>query len=300
MTLATAMQRYVAQMGLQNLEGAAATRLPGVRFFRTTRGNPRQPLTYQSGLLIMGQGNKLIHLGEQQVAYGPDSYLVVGVPLPLECEAHCSPEEPMLGLAVDVDAQSLHQLVERLFPPEAPMEPCRSIECGLSSVSLCPPLLSACERLLSTLAIEAEATILGPGILQEILYRVLTGPNGYVLLELARHDGHYARIARVLGRIHRDYAAPLTVEGLATEAHMSVSSFHRAFRQVTLVSPLQYMKQIRLNRARELIQREGRGIAEAAALVGYNSPSQFSREYKRHFQNNPRGDQIMSGAVIGR
>ena len=300
MTLANAMQRYVEQMGLQNLEGAAVTRLPGVRFFRSTQGNSRQPLTYQSGLLIMGQGHKIIHLGEQQVAYGPDSYLVVGVPLPLECEAHCSPEEPILGLAVDVDAQSLHQLVERLFPPEAPMEPCRSIECGLSSVSLCPPLLSACERLLSTLAIEAEATILGPGILQEILYRVLTGPNGYVLLELARHDGHYARIARVLGRIHRDYASPLTVEGLATEAHMSVSSFHRAFRQVTLVSPLQYMKQIRLNRARELIQREGRGIAEAAALVGYNSPSQFSREYKRHFQHTPRGDQIMSGAVIGR
>ena len=294
MTLATAMQRYVAQMGLQNLEGAAATRLPGVRFFRTMRGNPRQPLTYQSGLLIMGQGNKLIHLGEQQVAYGPDSYLVVGVPLPLECEAHCSPEEPILGLAIDIDAQSLHQLVERLFPPETPMEPCRSIECGLSSVSLSPPLLGACERLLGALADEAEATILGPGILQEILYRVLTGPNGYVLLELARHDGHYARIARVLGRIHRDYAAPLTVEGLATEAHMSVSSFHRAFRQVTLVSPLQYMKQIRLNRARELIQREGSGIAEAATLVGYNSPSQFSREYKRHFQNNPRGDQASS------
>ena len=291
MSLAAAMQGYVEQMGLQQLEGSIATRLPGVRFFRTSRGNPRQPLTYQSGLLIMGQGNKIIHLGEQQVAYGPDSYLVVGVPLPLECEAYCSPEQPILGLAVDIDAQSLHQLVERLFPPEAPMEPCRAIECGLSSVSLSSSLLSACERLLGALADEAEATILGPGILQEILYRVLTGPNGYVLLELARHDGHYARIARVLGHIHRDYAAPLTVEGLATEAHMSVSSFHRAFRQVTRVSPLQYMKQIRLNRARELIQREGRGIAEAAALVGYNSPSQFSREYKRHFQNNPRSDQ---------
>ena len=300
MTLANAMQRYVEQMGLEKLEGSATTRMPEVRFFRSSQGNPRQPLTYQSGLLIMGQGNKIIHLGEQQVAYGPDSYLVVGVPLPLECEAHCSPEEPILGLAIDIDAQSLHRLVERLFPPEAPMEPCRSIECGLSSVSLSPPLLDACERLLSALADEAEAAILGPGILQEILYRVLTGPNGYVLLELARHDGHYARIARVLGRIHRDYAAPLTVEGLATEAHMSVSSFHRAFRQVTLVSPLQYMKQIRLNRARELIQREGRGIAEAAALVGYNSPSQFSREYKRHFQNNPRGDLLTSDSVPGR
>jgi len=294
MTLAHAMQGYVEQMGLQQLEGSVATSLPGVHFFRFSQGSPRQPLTYQSGLLIMGQGHKVIHLGEQQVAYGPDSYLVVGVPLPLECEAHCSPQEPMLGLAIDIDTQSLHQLIERLFPPESPMEPCRSIECGLSSVSLSPSMLSACERLLGALANKSEASILGPGILQEILYRVLTGPYGYVLLELARHDSHYARIARVLGRIHRDYAAPLTVEGLATEAHMSVSSFHRAFRQVTRVSPLQYMKQIRLNRARELIQREGRGIAEAATLVGYNSPSQFSREYKRHFQNNPRGHQTNS------
>ena len=290
MTLAWAMQRFAEQTGLQELEGSITTRLPGVRFFRTEQGNPRQPLTYQSGVLIMGQGSKTIHLGEQQVAYGPDSYLVVGVPLPLECEAHCSPQEPILGLAIDIDAQSLHQLVDRLFPPDTPMEPCRAIECGLSSVRLSPALLGACERLLDALADETEATLLGPGILQEILYRVLSGPNGYVLLELARHDSHYARIARVLGRIHRDFAAPLTVEGLATEAHMSISSFHRAFRQVTRVSPLQYMKQIRLNRARELIQREGRGIAEAAALVGYNSPSQFSREYKRHFQNNPRGD----------
>lgn len=139
MTLARAMQGYVEQMGLQQLEGSIATSLPGVRFFRASRGNPRQPLTYQSGLLIMGQGHKIIHLGEQQVAYGPDSYLVVGVPLPLECEAHCSPQEPMLGLAIDIDTQSLHRLVEQLSPPESPMEPCRSIECGLSSVSLSPP-----------------------------------------------------------------------------------------------------------------------------------------------------------------
>lgn len=290
-TLAEAMGRFAEQAGLQQLEGAAATALPGVHFFRASRSTPRQPLTYQSGILIMGQGNKIIHLGEQQVAYGPGSYLVVGVPLPLECEALCSAEEPILGLSVEVDLQRLHDQVARLYPPQSPMAPCRAIECGLSSARLPSDLDSACQRLLTALASPTEAAILGPGLLDEILFRVLTGEQGHVLLELARHDGHYARIARVLGRIHREYAEPLTVETLAGDAHMSVSAFHRAFRQVTQVSPLQYMKQIRLNRARELILREGRGIAEAASLVGYNSPSQFSREYKRHFACNPRGDQ---------
>ena len=84
-TLAEAMGRFAEQAGLQQLEGTAATALPGVRFFRSSRSTPRQPLTYQSGILIMGQGDKIIHLGEQQVAYGPGSYLVVGMPLPLEC-----------------------------------------------------------------------------------------------------------------------------------------------------------------------------------------------------------------------
>ncbi|MGL4754190.1 MAG: AraC family transcriptional regulator N-terminal domain-containing protein [Aeromonadaceae bacterium] len=289
--LATAMQQFVTARGLDQLEGSVSTVLPGVRFFRASRGNARQPLTYQSGIIIMGQGHKIIHMGTQQMAYGPGSYLVVGVPLPLECEAFSDDGEPILGLAVDVDLQQLHAMVAQLFPQGQPLEACRAIECGLSSVALSDGLNQACLRLLQALQNDVEAAILGPGLLQEILYRVLTGPNAHVLLELVRHDSHYARIARVLGRMHRDYAAALTVEALASDAHMSVSSFHRAFRQVTRVSPLQYMKQIRLNRARELIQQQGRGIAEAAALVGYNSASQFSREYKRHFQNNPRGDQ---------
>lgn len=289
--LADAMTRFATREGLDDLDGAVATRLPGVHFYRGTRRSPRQPMTYQSGILIMAQGNKIVHLGEQQVNYGPGSYLVVGVPLPLECEALCSAEEPILGLAITVDQQRLHEQVARLYPPQSPMAPCRSIECGLSRATLSDDLQCTCLRLLDALSSDAEAAILGPGLLDEILFRVLTGEQGHVLLELARHDGHYARIARVLGRIHREYAEPLTVETLAGDAHMSVSAFHRAFRQVTQVSPLQYMKQIRLNRARELILREGRGIAEAASLVGYNSPSQFSREYKRHFACNPRGDQ---------
>jgi len=288
MPLGDLMQAHADRAGLNQLEGSAPTRVPGVRFFRASKGSARQPLVYQSGIIIMGQGHKRVHLGEQQVSYGPGSYLVVGVPLPLECEAFSEDGAPILGLAVDVEAQQLHRLVEALRHDNGEQPTCRSIECGLSSVQMGEAMTEACRRLLQVLADDTEARILGPAIVEEIIYRVLTGPSGYVLLELARHDSHYARIARALTRIHRDYADPLTVEHLAEEAHMSVSAFHRAFRQVTLESPLQYMKKVRLNKARELIQLEGKGAAEAADLVGYRSPSQFSREFKRHFNHTPK------------
>lgn len=282
------MQAHAERTGLNQLEGSTATAIPGVHFFRAARGNRRQPLVYQSGILIMGQGHKVVYLGEQQVRYGAGAYLVVGVPLPLECEAFCEDGVPILGLKVDVEAQLLHRLVEALRRDGGERPTCRAIECGLSSVTLGEALQGACQRLLQALADETEARILGPAIVEEIIYRVLTGPSGHVLLELAHHDGHYARIARVLNRIHRDYAVPLTVERLAEEAHMSVSAFHRAFRRVTLESPLQYLKKVRLNKARELILLEGKGAAEAADLVGYRSPSQFSREFKRHFNHSPK------------
>jgi len=119
------------------------------------------------------------------------------------------------------------------------------------------------------------------------VYRVLCGPQGDTLIGLAMHDGHYARIARTLSTIHSRYANQITVEGLAEEVNMSVSSFHRAFKQITFESPLQYLKKVRLAKAKELITTNGNKANEAALKVGYTSPSQFSREFKRHFNKTP-------------
>jgi AraC-like DNA-binding protein len=116
---------------------------------------------------------------------------------------------------------------------------------------------------------------------------VLIGAQGQTLFGLAQHDGHYARVAKALTRVHQDYAQELSVDSLASEANMSVSAFHRAFRQVTLESPVQYVKKVRLVKARDLINYEGKKASEAALLVGYTSPSQFSREFKRQFNQSP-------------
>ncbi len=287
--LAQLMQNYVDKYALHHLEGCVDTAIPGVGFYRSSQGNPRQPFIYQSGIVILGQGQKRIHLGEIAVDYGPNDYLVVGVPMPLECEAVAKQNQPLLGLTIDIEHSLLLKQVAALeengFQPSVDA----NNPCGLKSVQMNPPMLNSCKRLMNALIDGLEAELLGQSLLEEMAFRALTSAEGYVLFELAHHEGHYARIAKALSKVHRDYATSLTVNALAEEANMSISAFHQAFRGVTMESPLQYLKKVRLNKAKELIQIEGKRVNDAARLVGYTSPSQFSREYKRHFNHTPRG-----------
>lgn len=286
LNIAHAMQTYADRMNLNSLEGSIETTIPGVRFYRCSTSSSRQPLVYQSGIIIVGQGRKVIHFPDHQIQYGAGDYLVVGVPMPLECEAFTDNGLPILGILIDVNAPLLHKLVSLLRQHQC----YKNIEkkaIGVQSAALEPHLIEVCCRLLSILSNSLEAEVLGNDIVKELIYRVLCGPQGQTLIGLAQHDGHYARVAKALTTIHADYAEAITVENLAENVNMSVSSFHRAFKQVTFESPLQYLKKIRLVKAKELITINGRRANEAAHLVGYTSPSQFSREFKRHFNHSP-------------
>jgi AraC-like DNA-binding protein len=292
--LAGLMQSYADLKSLNELDGTRRTAVPGVYFYRANGGSGRQPLLYQSGIIAIAQGHKTIYLGEQSVNYGPGDYLVLGVPLPLECEAVSDEGLPILGLSINVNQQTLHKLVN-LLTSEAETSSDfygrEQLDLGIKSESLCESMQGTLRRLLITLHNDTEAKILGPAIVEEVVYRALTGPNGHILFDLARHDGHYARVAKTLKHLHHHYADPVTVEDLAEQANMSVSGFHRAFRQVTSETPLQYLKKVRLSKARDLIVSQGRRANDAAMLVGYSSPSQFSREFKRHFNATPKAMQ---------
>lgn len=288
--LGTLMKSFVDTKGWGDLEGIRETVIPGVWFYRSSLGNQRQPFIYQSGIIVMGQGRKNIHIGNQPVSYGPDDYLVVGVPMPLECEALPQDGEPLLGLTINIDPNLLHRIVTKLEDLGFQnTRQCKQENCGLKSVQLDSVMLESCKRIMLALHNDLEAKVLGESLLEEIVYRALTSSEGHVLFELAHHDGHYARVAKALSKVHKEYPQALTVQDLAEEANMSISAFHQAFRSVTLESPLQYLKKVRLNKARELIQFEGKRVNEAARLVGYSSPSQFSREFKRHFNLTPKG-----------
>ncbi|AXT72546.1 AraC family transcriptional regulator [Vibrio sp. dhg] len=287
-SLAEIMKQYVDQHDLHELEGIKRTAIEGVWFYRSSKGNNRQPFVYQSGIIVLGQGHKNIHIGSTPVQYGPDDYLVVGVPMPLECEAFASNDEPLLGISIDISPALLNKLVKKLEAQNYSNTCSDSSLCGLKSVKMNSSMLDACKRLMSALCNELDVAILGDLLLEEIVYRTLVSKEGYVLFELAHQEGSYARVAKALTRVHQAYHEQLNVQTLAEEANMSISAFHQAFRSVTLESPLQYIKKVRLNKARDLIQLEGRRVNDAARLVGYSSPSQFSREYKRHFNETPR------------
>ncbi len=237
------MQKYVDQQGLHSLEGVCKTAIPHVCFFRSSQGNPRQPFTYQSGVLVLGQGNKDIHIGDSRVSYGPNDYLVVGVPLPLECEAFAQKDKPILGVSISIDQSTLQRMVNTLVQDNSdlPMETKKDSTC-LDSVPMDDMMLNTCLRLMTALCDGTEAKILGPLIYEELIYRVLTSEKGHVLFSLAGMESQYARIAKALNIVHENYHGLLTVQELANEANMSISAFHQAFRSVTLESPLQYIK----------------------------------------------------------
>lgn len=257
--------------------------LPGVRFLRSDRHIPPSPITYESSIVIIAQGRKVGRLGDRKVVYDPGHYLVLTVPLPFECETFGTPEQPLLGITIGITPVLIAELlVQMQGTAESAGTPQTFDSAPLDATIVAPTL-----RLLESLRTEDEARILGPQLIREIAYRALRGPLGGNLRALAAPNSHFGQISRVLNRLHTRCEETYAVEDLAREAAMSLSAFHAHFKAVTASSPLQYLKNIRLNRARMLMVTDGLSAASAAARVGYESASQFSREFKRYFGGAP-------------
>ncbi|MBG0778842.1 MAG: AraC family transcriptional regulator [Desulfotignum balticum] len=269
-------------------DGPSKSRLDGVIFFKETKYIPRKPMVYNPGICIVVQGHKIGYLGGQTFRYDANHYLVTSVTMPFECETFASPEEPLRGLYIDIDMGQLHDLIGRIdLPTEIGNGGDRSLPRGIGPALMDQDLLDATTRLVKCLQSETEAQILGPSLVREILYRALCGTEAPVLYSLATHSGTFSQVARVLKIIQNNYAEDLDVEQLAKTAHLSVSAFHRAFKEITSDSPMQYLKKIRLTKAKDFMVQENMKAYIAADKVGYESPSQFSREFKRYFGQSP-------------
>lgn len=268
--------------------GATESRLKGVLFFKETKHIPRRPMVYDPGICIVAQGHKIGFLGGRKFRYDADNYLVTTVTMPFECETFASPEEPLLGLYIEIDMAQLHDLIGRLeLQTEIGTADETGLPRGIGPAVMDKAMADATTRLVRCLQSEAEAQILGPGLVREILYRALCGTQAPVLYSLAMHSGAFSQVARALKIMQNDYAGKIDVEQLANTARMSASAFHRAFKDITSDSPMQYLKKIRLTKARDLIVQESMKAYIAADKVGYESPSQFSREFKRYFGQTP-------------
>lgn len=269
-------------------EGVNATPINGFAIMRLNAPTPLQPSVYEPCLCIVVQGRKQALLADERYVYDPLNYLVVSMALPISGQViEATPDKPYLCLRVDIDAMEIDRLLQQIDGPiQKPTDDSRAVYIARTE----PALLDAVLRLVRLLDMPEEAAVLGPLALREIHYRVLTGELGARLRALCAREGQAQRIARAIELLKTRYAEPMRVEELAEAAHLSVSAFYHRFKAVTAMSPLQYQKQLRLQEARRLMIVEGLDAAAAGHRVGYESPSQFSREYRRLFGAPPRAE----------
>lgn len=265
-------------------EGFNRSLLPGVKLMRSTCAIARSQVAYEPSIVIVAQGRKRGYLGDLMFTYDANHFLVLSVPLPFECETLPSPDGPMLGVSIGVTPSLVAELMmEMEQTPPIPMGRPEAIR----ATPLDDELYDAAVRLVRALGNREDARILGPQLVREIAYRVLRREDGGPLRALAAPHTHFGQISRALQKMHTDCAAPMDMATLAREAGMSLSTFHTHFKAVTSSSPLQYLKTIRLHKARLLMVNQGETAASASRLVGYESASQFSREFKRFFGDAP-------------
>jgi AraC-like DNA-binding protein len=265
-------------------EGFTASALDGVRFMRAHRPHTKSPALYEPCIGILVQGRKRIHLGRELHVWDALHYVVLSVPLPFTAETEASEQQPLLGISLRIDPLQVAELALALDEHESSGDAApKPLVCTPLDARLGDALL----RLLEALCSPLEARILGPSILREIYLRVLTGEQGPALRAALTQRGHFGKIAKALRRIHAEYPSRLAVGTLAQDAGMSVPAFHSHFKTVTTTSPVQYIKATRLHQARMLMARDGVTAASVALRVGYESASQFSREFKRMFGRSP-------------
>ena len=292
-------------------EGLWPTALPRVWAIRLDApGGELAHAVQPASLCVIAQGAKEVRLGDERYVYDAARFMVFTTDLPVSGRViEATPERPYLCLRLDFDPEEVAELVARSGPPRGPAAapPGASFRAAAEPVSatgrgaedtgrglfvsaVTPDMLDAAGRLVRLLDHPEDHAALAPMAMRELVYRVLRSEQGERLAQVARADSQTQRVHRAIRWLKANYAQPLRIEALAREAHMSASSLHHHFRALTSMSPLQYQKQLRLQEARRLLIAEGLEVARAGHAVGYESPSQFSREYSRLYGSPPSRD----------
>jgi AraC-like DNA-binding protein len=279
----------LAKAMLAALDGReeVATAIPGLTLTQRLRPVPPTSYLYDPSLAMIVQGRKNIVLGASAYHYDETQFLLTAVNLPTITEVvEASPGRPYLSILLKIDLAAARDLITAMDLKETPILAGSAMAVGPAT----PQLFDALERLIDLLASPADIPILGEMIQRELLYRVLTSPVGARLRQIVRIGTQSNRVARAAAWLRDNYRQPLKVEALAELSCMGVSTLHHHFRQMTAMSPLQFQKHLRLHEARRLLLNEEMDAGSAALAVGYESATQFSREYRRLFGAPPIKD----------
>jgi AraC-like DNA-binding protein len=273
---------------LTPVDGMHQSALPWLALIRNSVPTVCMPTVYQPCLAIVVQGRKRAVLNGEVFQYDALNYLVVSVTLPAMGQVlEASAERPYLCLRLNLDLEEIARLLLELGEHGPSLA---AADRGLFVARMDEVLLDTVLRMVKLLDTPEDTAVLGPLVQREIYYRMLRGELAHRLVDLAHGEGGTHRIVRAIEWLKQRYAAPLRIEELAGAVHMSASALHHRFKAVTAMSPLQYQKHLRLHEARRLMFADGIDCATAGHRVGYESPSQFSREYRRVFGAPPRAE----------
>ena len=257
--------------------------MAGLAVLRDTAPSRLEASLYEPVLCLILQGRKAVAIGEDTLAFGAGEYLLVSHDLPVSSRIA---QAPYLALVLAIDAATIRRLYEEVTEPVRDDRPARAAVTHRAD----PGLVDALGRYLALADAPADARVLGPLVHKELHYRLLAAPAGGMLRHLIRHDSHASAVARAIRHLRADLRAAVEIPALARQVGMSASSFHKHFKAITATTPLQYQKELRLLEARRRLQHGGAAVTATAFDVGYESASQFSREYARKFGRPPSGD----------
>ncbi|KAF7598859.1 MAG: AraC family transcriptional regulator [Candidatus Dactylopiibacterium carminicum] len=273
----------------QGIEGSTGTAISGLVIHRILKPYSPHHSVQTPAFGLIAQGSKTVLMGEQTYTYDALNYLLTSVDVPVCGKiSAASPQKPYLGLRLDLELDVIAGLIHEMDEADRSVDERSEICRAVNVHRLDRPLLDAVQRLLHLLDTPADIPVLAPMIKREIFYRLLG--SSHRLRQIALHDSQTQRIAKAIRLLREQYDQPLSIEAIARGVHMSSSSLHHHFKAITSMSPLQFQKQLRLQEARRLLFVDDLDIALAARRVGYESASQFSREYSRFCGNAPSRD----------
>lgn len=265
-------------------EGFFTTAIDGITLMRVDHNTPPLAVLQEPTLVFVLQGKKRGYIGTETYTFQQGECLIVSVSMPFDCDTIASPESPMIAVSMKLEADTVNELLAKTYFENDGFKP---LTTGISVIQCDQTIANVLIRLLNTLTSAQDILILGDQIKRELLYRVIQHSGADALKGLVA-QGNLRPIYKICEYIQHHFTEKLTVEMLAEQANMSISAFHKAFKQVTLHSPLQYLKVVRLHKAKQLLQNENQSVAQAAYAVGYQSSSQFSREFKKQFGFPPK------------
>ena len=269
--------------GLDKKDGFSDTYIDEIKLFKVSSNDQLMPLLYKKGFSFVGQGKKIGYINDIKFEHGSTDYLVITSPQPVECETYILGEQELIGIYVNLNMARLQRVVRKFskfFNTESRnKEIVFSITCNIKTDVIQQIYL----RLITVLENKSEANMLCDGLLDELYYRILQSNNGTMLEQLCQENSNISKISRVTEYIVHNIEKKISLNDMARLADMSINNFHRLFKQALNDTPIQYIKKIRLYKAKQLILYNNMKAVEAAEVVGYENTSQFSREFKRYF-----------------